>query len=95
MDVLMDIMKSPRIDEMNVYELPPGIRPQPESFKTIANAITNRGGTAVGIPIPMPMSARTNSNRTSSVILISPRNIDLDFLQRPPSLTVSERLAFL
>lgn len=107
MEVIRDIMKSPRIDKMDMYDLPPR-HPMPGSFKSIANSLTGKrpasacekrgGGMVMGTP--MPMSARANSNRTSSVILISPRDLDIDimnidWLQNPPSLTVSERLCFL
>jgi hypothetical protein len=94
MDMVNSILHSPRV-EMDTLALP-------TSFKAIANVITSRppSRTVMGLPIA-PNSARSDmikSNRTSSVILISPRVMDgcMGFdITRMPSLTMSERMAFM
>lgn len=94
MDMVNSILHSPRVE----MDLPP----LPTSFKAIANAITTRppSRTVLGISTA-PNSARSDmikSNRTSSVILISPRMMDgcMGFdITRMPSLTMSERMAFM
>ena len=113
MDIVNSILHSPRV-EMDPFQL--SLPPLPTSFKAIANAITSRppSRTVMGISTSMPTSARSamiedvkyaagdgRNNRTSSVILISPRmmdgcmGFDVTNLTRMPSLTVSERMMFL
>ena len=95
MDVIRDFMKSPRIDKIDEHFM------RPSSFKAIANAINRPvsacgGGMVIGNPISVPMSTRSSliSPRTSNVILISPRNMDIEYIMNM-DFTVSERLVFL
>ena len=112
MDVLNTMLHSPKMDPFNVAlpPLPPTFRDN--TIKSIAKAIASRPpsavqcGTVLGMP-SLPNSARSDmiesySNRTSGVILVSPRmmddgcmGFDVTNIKRIPSLTVSERMAFM
>jgi hypothetical protein len=110
MDMVNTILNSPPITARTDGSDPFNLPPLPPSFKAIANALTQKptsptGTVVMGIP-SLPNSARDmmfdtkyaggNSNRTSSVILISPRTMDDCMgMLRMPSLTMSERMAFL
>jgi hypothetical protein len=108
MDVLNTILQSPRMAEMDPFNM--SLPPLPPTFKAIAKAISSRppsaAGTVLGMPSSIPNSARSDmiesySNRTSGVILVSPRMMEDGYMgfvtniKRLPSLTVSERMAFL
>jgi hypothetical protein len=110
MDMVNSILNSPPITarttdddcRADIFTLPP----LPPSFKAIAKSLCDKpslpsptGTVVMGIP-SLPNSARGDamydSKRTSSVILISPRNMDECMgMLRIPSLTMSERMAFL
>ena len=105
MDVLNTILQSPRMAEMDPFNM--SLPPLPPTFKAIAKAISSRPPSAAGTVLGMPSMPNQNmieshSKRTSSVILVSPRMMDDGYMSfdvtnvtRMPSLTVSERMAFL